>query len=178
MEKRYIPLIVMLGFFIILIFTTLIAGLLGVPIIALDDTLISIATFDFYTLAHLLWGVAIFVLIFTIGFIVKNLSDDEHAPIKPPGFKKLVIFWVITLVVAVIWEILENTLLLFVGMKIHFDSPSNIITDITIWGIGGLLSWYMTDLMFLSHKYIRAYYIYGLLNLLSGVALFVLLAFM
>ena len=168
----------MLGFSIILIFTILIAGIFGTPIIALDHTYISIASLDFYTLAHFLWGVAIFVLIFTIGFIAKNLSGDDHAPINPPGFKKFVIFWIITLVIAVIWEILENTLLLFVGMKIHFDSPSNIITDITIWGIGGSLSWYMTDLMFLSRKYIRAYYIYGLLNLLSGVGLFVLLAFM
>lgn len=167
----------MLGFIVILIITPLVAAVFGFPLIAVSDAYISIATFDFYTLAHLLWGVALFVVTFTFGFIAKNRSGNPQAPLVPPGFKKLVIYWAITLVIAVIWEILENTLLIFVGMKVEFDSPPNIITDITIWGIGGLVSWYMTDLMFLSQKFIRAYYIYGIISLLSGVLLFIVFGF-
>ncbi len=167
----------MLGFLAILIITPFIAVAFGFPIIAMDDTYISIATFDFYTLAHLLWGVSLFVVIFTFGFIAKNRSGNPQAPIAAPGFKKLVIYWAITLGVAGIWEIVENTLLIFVGMKVEFDSPPNIITDITIWGLGGLASWYMTDLMFLSQKLIRAYYIYGIISLLSGVLLFIVFGF-
>lgn len=167
----------MLGFLAILIITALVAAVFGIPIIAMDDTNISYASFDFYTLAHLLWGVALFVVAFTFGFIAKNRSGNPQAPLNPPDFKNLVIYWAITLGIAGIWEIVENTLLIFVGMKVQFDSAPNIITDITIWGIGGLMSWYMTDLMFLSQKFIRAYYIYGILSLLSGLLLFIVFGF-
>ena len=59
LAKRFIPLLIMLGFIAILIITPLVAALFGIPIIAMNDAYISIATFDFYTLAHLLWGVAL-----------------------------------------------------------------------------------------------------------------------
>lgn len=80
-------------------------------------------------------------------------------------------------IIAGLWEVIENTLLYFVDIKVIFDSLVNIITDITIWGFGGLASWYMIDLMFLSQKYIRAYYIYGIINLLSGILIFVVFGF-
>ncbi|MFX1309588.1 MAG: hypothetical protein ACFE8C_07820 [Promethearchaeota archaeon] len=177
LPKRYIPLLIMLGFIIILIITPLIAAVFGVPIVAMNQAQISIASFDFYTLAHLLWGSGIFIGTFTIGFIAKNLSGNPQAPVNPPGFRKLVIYWIITLAIAVIWEILENTLLIFTNMKVEADTAPNIITDIITWGIGGLWSWYMTDLIFLSEKYIRVYYIYGLLNLVYGFLIFILFGF-
>jgi hypothetical protein len=177
LSKRFVPLLIMIGFIIILVITPIIAALFGIPILALDDTYISIASYDFWTMGHLLWGVALFVIIFTIGFIAKNLSGNPQAPINPPGFKKFIIYWGIVLIIAGLWEIIENTLLYFVGIKAIFDSAANIITDITIWGLGGLASWYMTDLMFLSQKYIRAYYIYGIICLLSGILIFVVFGF-
>ena len=177
MKQRYIPLLIMLGFIIILIITAIVAALFGIPVLALDETYISIASFDYWSMGHLLTGIALFVLAFTIGFIVKNLSGNPQAPINPPGFKKFVIYWIIILVAAGIWEIIENTLLYFVSIKVRFDSAPNIITDITIWGIGGLASWYMADLMFLSQKYIRAYYIYGVINLLAGLLIFIVFGF-
>jgi hypothetical protein len=172
--KRFIPLFIMLGFLAILIITPLVAAYYGFPIVAMDDTYISIASFDFYTLAHLLWGVAIFVVCFTFGFIARNRnrSGNPQAPLNPPGFKKLVIYWAITLAIAGIWEIVENTILILTGIKVEYDSPPNIITDITIWGFGALVSWYMTDIMFLSQKIIRAYYIYGIISLAAGILLF------
>ncbi|MCK4480310.1 MAG: hypothetical protein KAV01_07270, partial [Candidatus Lokiarchaeota archaeon] len=78
---------------------------------------------------------------------------------------------------AVLWEVIENTLLYMVDIKVEFDSAANVITDITIWGIGGCVSWYMTDLMFLSDKYLRAYYIYGIMCLIMGVLIFVVFGF-
>ena len=178
MEKRYIPLLIMLGLLIILIITPIVAILFNIPVIALDTPDISIASFDYWTIGHFLWGVALFVVFFTIGWIVKNLTGNPQAPVNPPGFKKFVIFWLITIVLAGIWEIIENTLLYFVGVKVELDSAANIITDITIWGIGGAVSWYMTDLMFLSEKYIRAYYIYGVMSLIMGLLIFVVFGFM
>lgn len=168
----------MLGLLIILIITPIVATLFNIPVIALDTPDISIASFDYWTIGHFLWGVAIFVVFFTIGWIVKNLTGNPQAPVNPPGFEKFVIYWLITIVLAGIWEIIENTLLYFVGIKVELDSAANIITDITIWGIGGVVSWYMTDLMFLSEKYIRAYYIYGVMSLIMGLLIFVVFGFM
>jgi len=68
-------------------------------------------------------------------------------------------------------------LLYAVEIKVKFDGPANIITDITIWSIGGCLGWYMTDLMFLSDKYLRAYYLYGFMSLTMGVLIFVIFGF-
>ncbi|MFX1280813.1 MAG: hypothetical protein ACFFA3_15665 [Promethearchaeota archaeon] len=178
MEKRFVPLLIMLGFLIILIITPIIGALFEVPIIALDEPDISIASFDYWSVGHLLWGVAIFVVFFTIGFIAKNLTGNPQAPINPPGYRKFIIYWLITLGLAGIWEIIENTLLYAVGIKVELDSAVNVITDITLWGFGGLISWYMTDLMFLSEKYIRAYYIYGVMCLIMGVLIFVFFGFL
>ncbi|MHA2037250.1 MAG: hypothetical protein ACW972_11030, partial [Promethearchaeota archaeon] len=63
------------------------------------------------------------------------------------------------------------------NIKARFDSAANIITDIITWGIGGCVSWYMTDLMFLSDKYLRAYYIYGFMCLAMGIIIFVFFGF-
>lgn len=177
MEKRYIPLLIILGLLIIVIITPIVAILFNIPVIALDTPEISIASFDYWSVGHFLWGVALFVIFFTIGWIAKNLTGNPQAPVNPPGFEKFIIYWIITIVLAGIWEIVENTLLYFVGIKVEWDSAANIITDITIWGIGGAVSWYMTDLMFLSEKYIRAYYIYGLMCLIMGLLIFVIFGF-
>lgn len=178
MEKRYIPLLIILGLLIILIITPIVAALFNIPVIAIDTPDISIASFDYWTIGHFLWGVALFVVFFTIGWIIKNLTGNPQAPVNPPGFEKFVIYWIITLIIAGIWEIVENTLLYIVGIKVELDSAANIITDITIWAIGGAVSWYLTDLMFLSEKYIRAYYIYGVMCLIMGLLIFVVFGFM
>ena len=178
MEKRYIPLLIILGLLIILIITPIVAALFNIPVIAIDTPDISIASFDYWTIGHFLWGVALFVIFFTIGWIIKNLTGNPQAPVNPPGFEKFVIYWIITLIIAGIWEIVENTLLYIVGIKVELDSAANIITDITIWAIGGAVSWYLTDLMFLSEKYIRAYYIYGVMCLIMGLLIFVVFGFM
>ncbi|KKL69590.1 hypothetical protein LCGC14_2113390, partial [marine sediment metagenome] len=105
------------------------------------------------------------------------LTDKPKDPINEPEFKKFVLYWVIILLIAVIWEIIENTLLYMVDLKDKLDGAANIITDITIWGIGGCVGWYMTDLMFLSDKYLRAYYIYGFMSLTMGVLILIVFGF-
>jgi len=167
----------MLGLLVIVIITAIISTVLGVPLIALDDIDLSIASFDYWSVGHFLWGVALFVLLFTFGWIIHNLTDKPKDPINEPDFIKFVLYWIIILFIAGLWEIIENTLLHMVGIKVKFDSLTNIITDITIWGIGGCVGWYMTDLMFLSDKYLRAYYIYGFMSLTMGLLIFVIFGF-
>ena len=177
MKKRNIPLLIMLGLVIITIITAIIATALGVQLVGLDEASVSIASFDYWSVGHFLNGVALFILAFTLGWIIHNLTDKPKDPINEPEFKKFVLYWVITLVIAVIWEIIENTLLYMVDLKVKLDGAANIITDITIWGIGGCVGWYMTDLMFLSDKYLRAYYIYGFMSLTMGVLILIVFGF-
>ena len=177
MEKRYIPLLIMLGLLIILIITPIVATIFDIPVVALDTPYISIASFDYWSIGHFLCGVALFVCIFTFGWIIKNLTGVPKDPINEPEFKSFVLYWIIVVIVAVLWEVIENTLLYMVDIKVEFDSAANVITDITIWGLGGCVSWYMTDLMFLSDKYLRAYYIYGIMCLIMGVLIFVVFGF-
>lgn len=173
MEKRTIPLLIMLGLLIAVIITAVIAAYLNVPIIAFNEPELSIASLDYWSLAHFLWGVSLFVVAFTIGWIVKNRTGAPKDPINEPEFRSFVLYWVIIFIIAGIWEIFENTVLYLVNIKVKFDSGANIITDILFWGIGGCVSWYMTDLMFLSDKYLRAYYIYGFMCLTMGLIIFI-----
>ncbi len=167
----------MLGLLVIVIITAIFATILGVPLVAFDVAGLSIASFDYWSVGHFLWGLALFVIAFTLGWIIHNLTGKPKDPINDPEFKKFVLYWIIIICIAGLWEIIENTLLLWVGVKGKFDSPANIITDITIWGIGGCVGWYMTDLMFLSDKYLRTYYIYGFMSLTMGVLIFVIFGF-
>ncbi len=177
MKERNIPLLIMLLLFIITIITASIATYLGVPVVGLNEIELSIASFDYWTVGHFLWGLALFVLAFTFGWIIHNLTGKPKDPINDPEFKKFVLYWVLILIIAVLWEIIENTLLLAVGIKVKTDSVPNMITDITIWSIGGCVGWYMTDLMFLSDKYLRAYYVYGFMSLTMGILIFVIFGF-
>ena len=177
MKERNIPLIIMLLLFIIAIITAIIATALGFPLVGLNDADVSIASFDYWTIGHFLWGLALFVLAFTLGWIIHNLTGKPKDPINDPEFKNFVLYWIIILSLAIIWEIVENTLLYVVNIKVKFDSVPNMITDITIWSIGGCIGWYLTDLMFLSDKYLRAYYIYGFMSLTMGVLIFVIFGF-
>ncbi|GAG53154.1 unnamed protein product, partial [marine sediment metagenome] len=52
MKKRTIPVLIMLGFIAILIITAIIAAVFGVPPIALDQSEVSTASFDYWSLGH------------------------------------------------------------------------------------------------------------------------------
>lgn len=177
MKKRTIPVLIMLGFIAILIITAIVAAVFGVPPIALDQSDVSTASFDYWSLGHFLWGVGLFVIAFTFGWIIKNITDSPKDPINEPEVKSFILYWIIILVLAGLWEVIENTILYMVDIKVKFDSAANIITDITVWGLGGCVSWYLTDLMFLSDKYLRAYYIYGFMSLAMGIIIFVFFGF-
>ncbi|MHA2398499.1 MAG: hypothetical protein ACXADU_06385 [Promethearchaeota archaeon] len=124
-------------------------------------------------MGHLLLGIAFFILAFTIYFIWKNREvPPENVSIhtvKIPAPRKMFISWIISVIAAVVWEILENTLGLISGLKPILDSPLNAISDIIVWSIGGLIAWHITHLMFVSQRYIIVFYVYGITTLLVGV---------
>jgi len=173
MKLRWQILIVLGGLVIVQLLIVLIAFLIDWPIIHAISEEISIAVFDFWSVGHLLLGIAIFIFAFTIYFIRKNRDvppeDVSIHTVKIPAPKKMFISWIISVIAAILWEVLENTLGFYLGLKNILDSPLNAISDIILWSIGGLGAWYITHLMFVSKRYITAFYVYGIITLLVGV---------
>ena len=173
MKLRW-QILIILGCLIILqLVFVLVAALIKEPIIHVIGEPISIAVFDFWSMGHLLFGIAIFIFAFSIYFIIKNrdvpLDDVSIHTVKIPVPRKMFISWIISVIAAILWEIIENTLGIYSGLKIILDSPLNAISDIILWSIGGLIAWYITHLMFVSKRYILVFYVYGILTLLVGV---------
>jgi hypothetical protein len=173
MKLRWQILIVLGGLVIVQLLIVLIAFLIDWPIIHAISEEISIAVFDFWSVGHLLLGIAIFIFAFTIYFIRKNRDvspeDVSIHTVKIPAPKKMFISWIVCVIAAIVWEIFENTIGLYTMWKERFDSPFNAITDIILWSIGGLGAWYITHSMFVSKRYILVYYVFGILTLLVGV---------
>jgi hypothetical protein len=173
MKLRW-QILVMLGCLVIVqLLLVLIAALIGWPIIHVIGEPISIAVFDFWSMGHLLLGIAFFIIAFTIYFIWRNREIHPEIisihSVKIPAPRKMFISWIISVIAAIVWEIVENTLGIYLEMKPILDSPLNLISDIIIWSIGGLIAWYITHLMFVSQRYIIVFYVYGITTLLVGV---------
>lgn len=166
-------LLILVGLVIVQLILVLVAALAVWPIVYKIGEPISTAVFDFWSMGHLLLGIAIFIFAFTIYFVHKNLESPPEPGAKRvlliPSSKKMFISWIISVIAAILWEILENTLLLYLEWKNKFDSPLNATTDIILWSIGGLGAWYITHLMFVSKDYVHVYYVYGIITLLVGV---------
>ncbi len=180
MKDKWEILAILAGFLILLIVLVLVAVLVDWQIFDESGAYLSTAVFDFWSIGHLLAGMGIFMLVFTIYFIIKNIDKNEGAPsaLEPPTSKKMLISWLITLALSLIWELVENTLLYALEVKVKFDSIINAATDIIIWSIGGLGAWYLTHLMFVSKDYIHAYYLYTLINLFTFFILFIVFGYL
>ena len=162
-------------FLVALLIVSLIAAALGVVVIAVSVADLSEAIFDFWSLGHLLSGIGIFMFVFTLYFVIKNVVDEPGEPpgLEIPTIKNMFISWLICIIGAVVWEIIENLLFYAVGIKVKYDSWVNIITDILLWGIGGLGAWILTHLMFVSKDTVHAYYIFTAVNIATIIILFI-----
>lgn len=179
MKAKWEILLLLIAFIVLLVIVSLVAVLLGLPLFGNIATL-SVAAFDFWSLGHLLAGIGIFMLVFTLYFMIKNIIDKPGEPpgLETPSAKNIRVSWLITLGASITWEIIENTLLYFVGIKIIFDSWINISTDIIMWSIGGLGAWYLTHLMFVSNDDVHAYYIFTVINLAAFFIIFILFGYL
>jgi hypothetical protein len=179
MKAKWEILLLLIGFIILLIIVVLIAALIGWPLVG-GETILSEAVFDFWSLGHLLAGMGIYMFIFTVYFIVKNVKDEPGEPpgIETPTAKNIRISWLITLGASILWEILENTVLYALGIKAKFDSIINASSDIIIWGIGGLGAWYLTHLMFVSKDNVHAYYLFAIINIAAFFVVFIVFGYM
>ncbi len=92
---------------------------------------------DYYSWGHLAFGMMTFILLSLINTIPTLASNNLIYTIP--------YWWMIVIAVGVfiIWEILENTLLVEMGFKFEGrrDSLKNALSDIVFGFIGGLFIW-------------------------------------
>ncbi|MHA1146784.1 MAG: hypothetical protein ACTSR8_00900 [Promethearchaeota archaeon] len=120
------------------------------------------APIDYFSWGHVAMGLATFLLISLINTIPSWVVQD---------LVYIIPYWsmlVLSFVVAIIWEILENTVLLEMGFKFEGrrDSLINAIFDILFVCIGALIIWIIKGIMVNLNgvHLIPAYYIVGVIS--------------
>ncbi|MFX0019873.1 MAG: hypothetical protein ACFFBT_14600 [Promethearchaeota archaeon] len=143
--------------------------MLFVDLFASDPSQVGLAWFDFYSIGHLCFGIGVF-LFFSLFYTVPK--NKGHTPI----FSLLFVF-ICTMIIIILWEVLENTLFIEIGWKFEgrADSWQNITTDILMGAVGSLGSWLFCYIIFVKEKSIWAYYIFGIIGFALWLVVFIIL---
>jgi hypothetical protein len=122
-----------------------------VPFVGTVENYLSRAPWDFYSWGHIAFGIASFSLLSLMITITEIIIGPA-----------IIAWWFIlllTFLVGVIWEILENTVIFWWGWRPHNrrDSFVNAFWDIIFVTAGGaftwLLKWIIKDLISLAGRY-------------------------
>lgn len=132
--------------------------MLFVDLFAIDPSMVGIAWFDFYSIGHFCFGIAVF-LIFSLFYTIPKHKGNT------PIFSLLFVF-IVTMGILILWEFLEYFVFLGLGWKFEGrpDSWQNITTDLLIGAFGGIVSWIFCHEVFVKDKNIWAYYIFGIIG--------------
>ena len=143
--------------------------MLFVDFFATDPSMVGIAWFDFYSIGHFCFGIAVF-LFFSLFYTIPKHNG------KTPLFSLLFVF-ILTLGILVLWEALENFLLIDLGWKFECrpDSWQNITTDLIFGTIGGIVSWIFCHEVFVKDKKIWSYYVFGIIGFTLWLVVFIIL---
>jgi hypothetical protein len=139
--------------------------------IATTPDLVGIAAFDFYSIGHICMGIGIF-LFFSLFYTIPRHGKGNTRVLLP--------LWdvrIITVACGILWEYVENTVFIDLGIKFEgrADSTINIITDIIFVGIGGLAMWYLAHKIFEEGKFTFFYYLLGIVGFLLWISIFIVL---
>lgn len=106
-----------------------------VPFLGLLEDYVGRSPLDYYSWGHIAFGIASF----TIFSLIINLWEYFVGPATMPWYYLLIF----VIIVAIGWEIIENTILWKLGLKYENrrDSFSNALFDIIFMTVGGLASW-------------------------------------
>ena len=131
--------------------------------------------FDFYSIGHICFGVAVF-LIFSLLYTIPKAKG--YTPI----FSLLMVF-ICTIIVLVLWEFAENYVVYWIGWEhLKFegrpDSYQNMATDLLIGTIGALIAWIYAYLAFVKEKKTLLYYIFGIINFCIWLVIFIILRYL
>jgi hypothetical protein len=130
--------------------------------LATTEDEISRTTIDFWSVVHILAGIAIFVFLFLLVYWLIMLRVNNN---NVPEKKCYWITIIITLILAILWEVIENTIMLTSGFKTKPDSECNMILDVIFVVGGGFISWLTTYFALDKKNSFAVYLIYGILCL-------------
>lgn len=141
-------------------------------IIATTTSEVGNSWLDFYSIGHICFGIGVF-LFFSLFYTVPKAKG------RTPLFSLLFVF-ILSLIVLIIWEIVENTLFLMIGLKFEnrMDSLQNIFTDVIFGIIGCLGTWLFAYLTFEKDKKIWPYYSFGLISFGIWIGIFIILRYL
>jgi hypothetical protein len=143
--------------------------MLFAELFATDPSMVGLAWFDFYSIGHLCFGVAVF-LFFSLFYTIPKHKG------KTPLFSLLFVF-ILTLGILILWEVLEYFVFIDLGWKFEgrADSWQNMTTDLIIGAFGGIVSWIFCHEVFCKDKNIWAYYIFGFIGFALWLVVFMIL---
>jgi len=135
-------------------------------IVATSSNEVGVSWLDFYSIGHICFGIAVF-LIFSLFYTI-----PKHKGFTPI-FSLLFVF-IISFIILVAWEVIENIILFAMGLKFENrrDSPQNIFTDLIFGVIGALGTWIFAYVTFEQDRKIWPYYIFGLISWLLWIGVF------
>jgi hypothetical protein len=141
-------------------------------LIATDVSEVGISWFDFYSIGHICLGIGLF-LFFSLFYTIPK----KHGTV--PIFSLLFVF-IVTVVMAIIWEVIENTIFLNLGWKFEdrADSWQNLSTDILLCAIGGLGTWLFAYITFEKNRSSIAYYTFGIIGFGVWIGVFIILRYL
>ncbi len=107
------------------------------PLVAKSKKETGRSLIDYFSWGHVDLGISIFLLLSLINTL-PSYFKDELIYVIPYWVMLILVF-----VVAIIWEIIENTLLVDIGIKFEGrrDSFQNAVGDIIFGIIGGAVMW-------------------------------------
>ena len=135
-------------------------------IIATKASEVGVSWFDFFSIGHICFGIGIF-LFFSLCYSIPKSRGDT------PILSLLAVF-ILTFIILIAWEIVENTLFIELNLKFgnRRDSPRNILTDIVLGTISalGMLLWAYEA--FEKDKKHWPYYVFGLIMFVIWLGVF------
>jgi len=131
-------------------------------------TEVGLSWFDFYSIGHICFGIAAFTILSLFYTIPKKRG-------KTPLISLLFVF-LLSIVLFIGWELLENLLFIQIGWKFEgrADSWANIITDIIMGMVGALGSWAFCHLVFDKNSF-WIYYLFGICGFALWLGVFMIM---
>jgi hypothetical protein len=141
--------------------------------LATDISEVGRSWFDFYSIGHICFGIGLF-LFFSLFY---TIPKRKYGTV--PIFSLLFVF-ILTMLISIIWEIVENLVFLDLGWKFEdrADSWRNITTDIIMCAIGGLGTWLFAYITFEKERNAFAYYTFGFIGFGVWICIFMILRYL
>ena len=125
-------------------------------IIASTTAEVGISWFDFYSIGHVCFGLGVFLFLSLFYVIPKHHGNTEWIA--------LWFIFILAIGVLILWEVLEHTLFIAIGIKFEgrADSIQNLTTDILLGVVGAIINCLAAKTIVKKNK-MWAYYIPGLI---------------